>query len=377
MNVEVVKLGDVCEVRNGATPSTNDPSFWGGPHQWVTPAEMGDVHAPELGSTRRTLSDLGLSACSATLSPPYSVILSSRAPIGHLVINTVPMATNQGCKTIIPGSRVNHRFLYYLLRASKRELNALGTGATFPELSASRLREFRISIPPIEVQARIVERLDAAVQQTYLVKGALESRRSALREISSAIRHSTFRPREGWSTKTIPDLSTNLDGMRQPVTKADRAAGPFPYYGASGVVDHVDGWIFDEPLLLVSEDGANLLARSTPIAFTASGNYWVNNHAHVLRFASDHLREYVAAYLNSVPIDAWVTGAAQPKLTQANLNRIPIPVPDDEDEIVRAVDAIRATDAITAELEGIETQLEARLGDLDRSLIAAACRGGF
>jgi type I restriction enzyme S subunit len=104
-------------------------------------------------------------------------------------------------------------------------------------------------------------------------------------------------------------------------------AGDIPYYGASGVVDHVADYLFDEDLLLISEDGANLLARTYPIAFSISGKSWVNNHAHVLRFNDPDTQEFVRLYLNSISLEPYVSGMAQPKLNQKQLNRIPIPFP--------------------------------------------------
>ena len=120
-----------------------------------------------------------------------------------------------------------------------------------------------------------------------------------------------------------------MDSRRVPITSGDRKSGKYPYYGASGVVDYVDGYIFDEDILLISEDGANLLARTTPIAFPSTGKVWVNNHAHVMRFEKPAMQIYVENLLNSMDISGYVTGTAQPKLNQAKLNSIPIPVPDD------------------------------------------------
>ena len=128
--------------------------------------------------------------------------------------------------------------------------------------------------------------------------------------------------------KYLPDLCENLDFRRKPITEKDRVEGEIPYYGASGVVDYVDGYIFDEELLLVSEDGANLLARSTPIAFSIKGKTWVNNHAHVLKFSNKLIQKYVELYLNSISLEPYVTGSAQPKLNQKRLNEIPIPLPE-------------------------------------------------
>src|SRR5690606_8849122 len=127
--------------------------------------------------------------------------------------------------------------------------------------------------------------------------------------------------------KTLGELAENLDSMRGPITSGLREPGEVPYYGASGIVDYVKAYIFDDDLLFVSEDGANLLARNTPIAFSISGKTWVNNHAHVLKFESYADRRYVEYYLNSIDLIPYISGAAQPKLNKKNLESIRIPTP--------------------------------------------------
>jgi type I restriction enzyme, S subunit len=154
--------------------------------------------------------------------------------------------------------------------------------------------------------------------------------------------------KNGWQTKTIDQISTNLDSRRIPITKAARTRGEYPYYGASGVVDFVAEYIFDEDALLISEDGANLLARSTPIAFPVSGKYWVNNHAHIIKFEHAATQRFVELYLESIPLDAYVTGAAQPKLNQKALNSIPIPYPPLPEQQ-------RIIDILDEALEGVAT----------------------
>ena len=158
---------------------------------------------------------------------------------------------------------------------------------------------------------------------------------------------------EGWIWTTIDSISVNHDGKRIPVRRTDRAAvqGSYPYYGASGIIDSVSGYLFDGDYLLVAEDGANLLSRSTPIAFRASGKFWVNNHAHVLTTIEDIPLSYVEYYLNGLNLSQFVTGSAQPKLTQRNLNQIPIPlaplaeqkrIADKLDALLARVDRTRA-----------------------------------
>lgn len=159
---------------------------------------------------------------------------------------------------------------------------------------------------------------------------------------------------------TLGEIAINLDSKRQPVTKSARVSGQIPYYGASGIVDYVGDYIFDGDYLLVSEDGANLLARSTPIAFSISGKTWVNNHAHVLQFNTYVERRFVEIYLNSIDLSSFVSGGAQPKLNQANLNKIPIPVPpfEEQDRIVTILDKF---DALVNDLSsGLPAEIKAR-----------------
>ena len=164
----------------------------------------------------------------------------------------------------------------------------------------------------------------------------------------------------GYAVVTLEDIAENCDSMRKPVTSGKREAGEYPYYGASGIVDYVKDYIFDGDYLLVSEDGANLLARSTPIAFSISGKNWVNNHAHVLKFGCYETRRFVEFYLNSIDLTPYISGGAQPKLNQKNLNRIEIPLPSQERQkyIVYILDRF---DAICNDLtSGLPAEIEAR-----------------
>lgn len=127
--------------------------------------------------------------------------------------------------------------------------------------------------------------------------------------------------------RPIGELTVNLDRKRIPVKAADRRHGPYPYYGASGIVDHVDAYLFEGLHLLVAEDGENLRSRNTAIAFLANGRFWVNNHAHVLQGNSDNDTRYLSYALEAMDISGYVTGSAQPKLSQAALAAVQVPVP--------------------------------------------------
>ncbi|MBR4594980.1 MAG: restriction endonuclease subunit S, partial [Bacteroidaceae bacterium] len=140
---------------------------------------------------------------------------------------------------------------------------------------------------------------------------------------------------ESWEWVTIEDVTVNRDAERIPVSLSVRKKQQnkvYDYYGAAGVIDKVENYIFDERLLLVGEDGANLLSRSKNNAFFADGKYWVNNHAHVLDCPNKSVLDYIAFVINSMSLEDYITGSAQPKLTQDNLNKISIPLPPEKEQ---------------------------------------------
>jgi type I restriction enzyme S subunit len=130
-----------------------------------------------------------------------------------------------------------------------------------------------------------------------------------------------------WPLIPLGELTENLDGRRVPVKGPDRKPGPYPYYGASGIVDHVNGYLFDGEYLLIGEDGENLRTRQTPIAFMAIGKFWVNNHAHIVRGNERADTRFLCYALSQTDIGGYLTGSTMPKLTQGNLNRIPVIAP--------------------------------------------------
>jgi type I restriction enzyme S subunit len=158
-----------------------------------------------------------------------------------------------------------------------------------------------------------------------------------------------------WTSKPLGEIAENLSNLRVPVAASERRPGPYPYYGASGVVDFVDDYIFDDDLLCVSEDGANLVARTSPIAFAISGKTWVNNHAHVLKPHTPEIQKIIETYLNFVSLQDFLTGMAQPKLNKAKLESIPIPLPEDENEQVAFASVFSTVDeALLAQNETVD-----------------------
>ena len=173
-----------------------------------------------------------------------------------------------------------------------------------------------------------------------------------------------------WEVKPLGKVCDVLDRMRKPITKKNRIAGPIPYYGATGIVDMVDGWLFDEPLVLLGEDGAKW-GRGDRSAFLIEGKTWVNNHAHVLRTKVDVLDSWLIYSLNSRDLNGYVTGMTVPKLNQASMRTIPVPIPplEEQERIVEVLDeAFAAIDKAKANIErnltNVRELFQSRLNDI-------------
>jgi type I restriction enzyme S subunit len=157
-----------------------------------------------------------------------------------------------------------------------------------------------------------------------------------------------------WEEKKLGDIAENLDSKRIPITSNQREKGETPYYGASGIIDFVKDYIYNDELLCISEDGANLVDRNYPIAFTIRGKTWVNNHAHVLKFENPRTHILVEKYINSINVEPFLTGAAQPKLNRGKLDIVPIPLPKNPKEQQKIASCLSSLDdLITAQTEKI------------------------
>lgn len=156
-----VKLGECVEIVSGATPSTSVKENWDGDILWATPKDLSGLNNKNISATDRCITEKGLNSCSARILPKNSVLFSSRAPIGLVAINTVPMATNQGFKSFIPKPNIlSEQYLYYWLKNNREDINRMGVGATFKEVSKTIVSKIIIPLPPLTEQQRIAEILD-------------------------------------------------------------------------------------------------------------------------------------------------------------------------------------------------------------------------
>ena len=255
---------------------------------------------------------------------------------------------------IHPFDSLHPRFLQFLLLT--KEMIDLVNGSTFgakmPRASWDFLASLHLSIPPLDEQSVIATflghetaKIDALIAEQQRLIELLQEKRQAV--ISHAVTkglnpHAPMKDSgvewlgevpEHWEVRPVKRFLVSMNYRRIPLSSEERASrkGEYPYYGASGIIDSVDEYIFDESLVLVSEDGANLLMRSTPIAFVASGKYWVNNHAHILK-PLDDMPLFWSERIESLQIAPFVTGSAQPKLTAEALLNLVVACPVEQRE---------------------------------------------
>ena len=230
-------------------------------------------------------------------------------------------------------------YLAYLFSSNsvRKQIRIKAQGITRFGLTLPRWKSIQIPLPPLSVQQEIVRILDKFTQLEAELEAELDCRKRQYEYYRNKLLSYEGNEVE-W--KTLDQISENLDSKRQPITSGFRTSGKIPYYGASGVVDYVEDYIFDGDFLLISEDGANLLARNTPIAFSVSGKIWVNNHAHILKFRTYEERRFIEFYLNKIDLTPYISGAAQPKLNKKNLNSIKFPIPplEEQNRIVAILD---------------------------------------
>ncbi len=340
-------LGDVCDVVNGGTPKTGVNEYWGGPHLWITPAEMGRRPTPYVSDTERKITELGLRDSSARLLPSGSVILSSRAPIGHLMINTLPMATNQGCKGLVPRDGLDAKYLYYFLSSIVDLLNDLGSGATFKELSGGKLKEVQIPVAPAAVQKRIVAILDEAFEGIATAKANAEAGRLLANEVLSTAKRNGFAELlAAYSTTELGDVCDfeNGDRGKNYPGKQHRVSVGIPFINAGHLTeDGIDYSSMD----YISPERFDLLGngkvRPNDILFCLRGSLGKFSSVGGLNKAAiasslviirpkqgldaDYLLSYLSSALCAEQIDRFKGGAAQPNLGAKDLKRFELPFP--------------------------------------------------
>ncbi|MES1953779.1 restriction modification system DNA specificity subunit [Salinisphaera hydrothermalis EPR70] len=209
-----MRLADCCSIVSGGTPKSSEASYWNGDILWVTPKDLTELESKYISSTPRTITESGYAKSSANMLPAQSVLFSSRAPIGHVAINTVPMCTNQGFKSLVPDrGQIIPDYLYHWLRANKAQLQALGNGATFKEVSKTVISRVEIPLPPLEEQRRIAAILDKADALRAKRREAIAKLDQLLQSVFLEMFGDPVTNPKGWGTRSLPEIADFLTGF--------------------------------------------------------------------------------------------------------------------------------------------------------------------
>jgi type I restriction enzyme S subunit len=308
------------------------------------------------------------------------IVVGRRGEIGRCAVvgtREAGWVCGTGSFFIRPSRAMDPHFLAHLIRSSeyRERLERSATGTTMKNLSNTALADLEVPLPPLPEQQRIVAILDEAFDGIATAKANAEKNLQNARALFDSHMNGVFESgSRRWPQKLLGDLCEILDSRRVPITKRDRTPGDVPYYGATGIQDHVHGFIFDEPLVLLGEDGAKWGAGERT-AFAISGKSWVNNHAHVLRpnrrFLID---DWLIYYLNSSDLSPFIAGLTVPKLTQGSMRDIPIPCPSIAEQM-RLVEVSRSIELEVERLESFHSRKLTALEALEKSLLHQAFSG--
>ena len=322
-------IGDVCTFVGGGTPTRNVAEYYGGSIPWVTPKDM---KTWQVTGAQISITPAGVENSATRMVPPNSVLVVVRSGVlKHTVpvaINRVPVAINQDMKALLCSDEVDPNYLARFVKERSPVILKWVRATTADNFPIDKLKRLEIPLPPLREQQRIAHILD---------KGdALRSeRRTGLAQLDTLIQ-SIFLDMFGdpltnpkrWPVRTIGEVTECLDRLRRPVTESDRASGSVPYYGANGQQGWIDSELFDEPLVLVAEDGGYFDSPERGVAYRIDGPSWVNNHAHVLRALAPYVAtEFLHRVLRHFNFMPFISGTTRAKLTQGQLNAVQLFVP--------------------------------------------------
>lgn len=348
-------LGDAVERHiGGGTPPRQVPSYWKGYIPWASvkdfPEQKGVIQ-----DTEEHISSAGLHASASNLIPEQTPLVCTRMAVGRAALPVIPMAINQDVKALFPASGVSAGYLLKLMQYIQPLAEGRAVGSTVKGIRIQDYLNITVPMAPQKAQpviAQVLDTLDTTIRETEVLIDKLKAVKQGLlhdlltrgidangqlrppqSEAPQLYKKSPLGriPRE-WEVVSISDLATNLDGRRIPIKEGFRKAGEIPYYGASGVIDWVDSYIFDGDYVLLGEDGENVVSRRLPLAFRASGKIWVNNHAHIYEPNPGVDIRFLVELMEAKDYSPWVSGSAQPKITQEALARLLFVKPSSDEQ---------------------------------------------
>ncbi len=301
----IVPVKDYARVVGGATPKSGTAEYWDGDIPWTTPKDLSDLDGKYLADTPRKITASGLKSCSSELLPPNSVLFSSRAPIGHVAINTVPMATNQGFKSFIPSPKLDASFLFWWLKCHRAQLELLGNGATFKEVSKAIVERIEIPLPPLDEQKRIAAILDQADELRRKRQRAIDR----LNQLGQAIFHEMFGDPKtnphGFPTIPLGELIKVSSGAG--LIAAVQKGGDYPVYGGNGVNGWHDNFTVPAGTIVIGRVGVYCGA-----VHVTDRSAWVTDNALIVSLKRLVNPTYLATALKLANLNQYAGRSAQP-----------------------------------------------------------------
>ncbi len=238
----IKRLDEVGDIVSGGTPSTKDEDNWGEDIIWITPSDLTGYQGKTIYKGKKSISNLGLSRSSARLMPIGSVLFSSRAPIGYVVIAGTELCTNQGFKSIIPNEIVTSEFLFHFLKFSKLKIQAIASGTTFKEISARAFASLRMPVPPLKEQELIVEKIEELFSELDAGRRQLETMNEQLKSYRQAVLKYAFEGRltkkldqpgklpEKWESVKVSDVGSIETGYTPSKKISEYYSDSYPFY---------------------------------------------------------------------------------------------------------------------------------------------------
>lgn len=327
---KVKKIGDVVDIRRGASPRPIHKFLSNKGMPWVKIADATSDNSRFIRKTNECIINEGIKK--SVMVTPETLIVSNSATPGLPKIMKINACVHDGWLVFSNYKGITRDFLYYKFIDVRRNLVNQANGSVFQNLKTDIVREFDINIPSINTQNKIVSmlsKIDEKIELNEKINKNLLQQTQALYNHSFPYTVSDVLP-EGWRLGTASEIIEIHDSKRIPLSGAQRDKMEkkiYPYYGAAALMDYVDEYIFDGKYLLLGEDGTVVDDAGFPILQYVWGQFWVNNHAHILTGKLGYNVESLYMLFKQTPVKSIVTGAVQPKISQANLKSIPVVIP--------------------------------------------------
>lgn len=363
---EIPSHWELCKIKNhykmmtGFTPSTGKDEFYSDDKRfaWVN---ISDMKTKYVDDTKSHLSELYVKTFKPQIIPEGSLLYSFKLSVGNVAFARKQLYTNEAIASFVNSTNVCLNFLYYsapYFIIKNANTNIYGAFI----LNQDLINNAFVVFPPLKEQEAIANYLDAvtskiddAIAQQQKMIDLLNERKQIIINdaVTKGLNPDAPMKDSGvdwigeipshWELKPYRYLFYNLDYLRMPITADQRSRNnpQYDYYGASGIIDKIDYYNVEDKVLLIGEDGANLLLRNLPLIYKANGRFWVNNHAHILKPIRDNY-DYMAYVMEAADYTLYVTGSAQPKLSQSNLNSVKLPIPpfNEQEQIVKYLSLI-------------------------------------